>query len=220
MKQTVNWHEFWTRDKPGFHEGKVNEYLLNYLYVFNLKPGDSIFMPLCGKAVDILWLSQQGYKVVGVEISEVAVESFFNESDLEFEQSGDENFKIFTAPNITLYQGNFMDMRSEHLDSCSLVYDRASIVAIESDNRLSYIQQMLAIIPQGIPMLVVTLDYDQKIMKGPPFSVPMLEISDLYKSVYQLELLRSDEQIEERPRWKDAGLTSLMESALKLTAVS
>ena len=218
MKQTVDWHSHWTRKNPGFHEGQVNVYLEQFLPLFNLKAGDCIFMPLCGKAVDILWLSQQGYQIVGVELSEVAILSFFEESDLQFEKVQHPNFVIYQAQNITLYQGDLMHIQAQHLASCKLVYDRASIVAIESFNRKVYKHKMLEIIPEGTPMLMVTLDYDQNIMQGPPFSVPVTEITELYQPEYQLELLQTSEQVEERPRWRDLGLKSLLESALRLTS--
>lgn len=219
MKQTVDWHSHWTRKKPGFHEGQVNAYLEKFLPLFNLKSGDSIFMPLCGKAVDILWLSQQGFQVIGVELSEIAIKSFFEESELAFETVQYPDFVVYKAANITLYQGDFMDIQSAQLNQCQLVYDRASIVAIESFNRESYKRKMLEIIPAATPILMVTLDYDQEVMHGPPFSVPVSEISDLYQPEYQLELLLSSEQIEERPRWRELGLESLVESALRLTPV-
>ncbi|MCK4710077.1 MAG: thiopurine S-methyltransferase, partial [Gammaproteobacteria bacterium] len=84
-------------------------------------------------------------------------------------------------------------------------------------NRKAYKRKMLEIIPVGTPMLMVTLDYDQNIMQGPPFSVPVSEITALYQSEYQLDVLLSSEQIEERPRWRERGLESLLESALRLT---
>ena len=217
MKQTVDWHSHWIRKTPGFHEGQVNAYLEQFLPLFELNSGDHIFMPLCGKAVDILWLSQQGYHVIGVELSEVAIQSFFEESDLEFVKVEQPNFVIYQAPNITLYQGDFMHIQAQHLTGCKLVYDRASIVAIESFNRKVYKRKMLEIIPVGTPMLMVTLDYDQNIMQGPPFSVPVSEITALYQPEYQLELLLTSEQIGERPRWRELGLESLLESALRLS---
>lgn len=218
MKQTVDWHSHWTRKSPGFHEGQVNSYLQQFLPLYDLQPGDTIFMPLCGKAVDILWLSQQGYQVIGVELSEVAIESFFAESEIDFVKVQHENLLAYESPGITLYLGDYMNMQADYLTGCKLVYDRASIVAIESFNRKSYKRKMLDIVSPGTPMLLVTLDYDQTVMQGPPFSVPVSEIKQLYQPEYQLELLQSSEQIEERPKWREIGLGSLLESALRLTA--
>ncbi len=217
MKQTVDWHKHWTRPNPGFHEGQVNRYLEKYLPLFSLPAGATIFMPLCGKALDIYWLSQQGYRVIGVELSAVAVESFFNEADLPYSKKTDGKFTRYEAQNITLYQGDYLDIQAAQLEQCALVYDRASIVAIESFNRASYQQRMMQIIPAATPMLLITLTYDQSQMSGPPFSVPVDEIRQLYQPDYQIDLLESNEQIEERPRWRDQGLTSLNETALKLT---
>ena len=217
MKQTVNWHNFWTQDKPGFHEGEVNAYLKKYLPLFNLQPGNTIFMPLCGKAVDILWLAQQGYPVIGVELSSVAIESFFEESSLTPQVQQIDKFTVYSAQNITLYQGDYMDVQASELSSCKLVYDRASIVAIESFNRSSYVEHMFQLIPPAIPALLITLEYNQSQMQGPPFSVPVSEIQQLYQSRYEIELLESNEQIHERPKWREKGLESLLETAMRLT---
>lgn len=218
MKQSVDWHSYWERETPGFHEGRVNTYLQQYLPLYELSPPDSIFMPLCGKAVDMLWLSQQGFNVIGVELSAVAIESFFRESGLDYEKTPSDHFVIYKSPNITLYQGDLMDLKPPHLNACKLIYDRASIVAIEAFNRQSYRDHLLSICPARIPMLLVTLSYDQAIMQGPPFSVPEQEIRALYQSCYEVELLQASEQIEQRPRWREIGLQSLLESALRLSA--
>jgi len=217
MKQTVDWHSHWKSDKPGFHEGRVNDYLKQYLSLFELQTGDTVFIPLCGKAVDILWLARQGFNVIGVELSKVAVESFFEESSLEYERQQIGEFSIYTAKNITLYQGDYMQLQANQLVNCKLVYDRASIVAIESFNRAAYVAKMLELIPNATPMLIVLLEYDQTQMKGPPFSVPAREVIELYQAQYRVERLQSEELIEIQAHWKQRGLTSLTETALSLT---
>lgn len=220
MKQIVDWYRHWTNAKPGFHEGQVNPYLQQFLSRFDLQPGDSIFLPLCGKAVDMLWLSEQGFNVIGVELSKVAVESFFEESGLEYECRKMPKFMIYFTADITIYQGDFMNLEPEQLASCTMVYDRASIVAIESFNRAAYKARMLELIPRATPMLMVVLDYDQRRMSGPPFSVPVQEVMKLYQPEYEVELLQSCELIEAQPHWKGRGLDSLIESALSLVALN
>ncbi len=218
MKQTVDWHSHWTNARPGFHEGRVNPYLQQFFPRFDLQQGGGIFLPLCGKAVDMLWLSEQGFNVIGVELSKVAVESFFEESGLEYECRKTPEFTVYSTAGITIYQGDFMSLESTQLASCKLVYDRASIVAIESFNRAAYKAKMLELIPLATPMLVVVLDYDQSRMSGPPFSVPVQEVIELYQPEYEVELLQSSELIEVQPHWKGRGLDSLIESALSLAA--
>ncbi len=219
MKQTVDWTAFWEQDRLDFHQGQVNTYLRQFLPLFDLKPGEQVFMPLCGKAVDILWLAEQGYQVVGVELSEIAVQALFADSGLDYEVDSVDRFNCYRSSNITIYQGDFMHLHGEQLARCKLVYDRAAIVAIEAFNRPSYSEHMLKIIPAGTPMLVVTLEYDQDIMSGPPFSVPIDEIRRLYQSHYRSEILQRSEQIDERPRWRNNGLDSLVESAIRLEPV-
>lgn len=219
MQQTIDWHSHWIRKNPGFHEGQVNRYLEQFLPEFHLNPADTVFMPLCGKAVDILWLSRQGYQVIGVELSEVAVQAFFEESQVAYKATRQDQFMVYEAENITLYQGDLMHLRSSQLADCKLVYDRASIVAIEPFNRAAYKYHMLEIIPAGCPILMVTLEYDQNIMQGPPFSVPVNEISTLYHPQYSVQFLHSNEQSTEGSRWRERGLQSLIESAIRLDAV-
>ena len=216
MKQTIDWHEFWTRDRQGFHEGRVNRYLQRHFSDFGLETGDAVFVPLCGKAVDLHWLAQQGHPVIGVELSAVAIESFFADSELPYERSEEGAFTVYRSINITLYQGDYMRLEPRHLESCRLVYDRASLVAIESFNRPSYARHMQAIVPDATPMLLVTLEYDQRKMDGPPFSVPLDEVKSLYAPGYQVQQLEAVEQIDERPKWREIGLESLVERALRL----
>lgn len=219
MKQTIDWARYWVENRLGFHEGQVNQYLQRYFQQFACKPGERIFMPLCGKAMDIFWLSRQGFHVVGVEISDIAIEAFFSESGLEYTLQREPRFKIYRAPNITLYCGDFMDLEPRHCADCVLVYDRASIVAIEPFNRISYVEQLLRIVSAGIPMLTIVLDYDQSKLQGPPFSLSVAELQALYESSYRVIELEVSEQIDERERWRKSGLTSLREIALKLESL-
>lgn len=220
MKQLVDWHSFWREDRLKFHEGQVNQYLQRHISLFQLLPGDTVFMPLCGKSADILWLARSGYRVIGVELSDIAVRAFFEESAIAYEVTSNDEFSIFSADGITLYQGDYMDLRPQHLADCRWVYDRASLVAIEAFNRPSYSQHMLSIIPPRIPMLLITLEYDQQKVSGPPFSVSLAEIAGLYEPHYHIELLESHEKVDERPKWRQAGLESMRESALRLEAGS
>ena len=217
MEQKVNWHDFWSREgNPGFHQAGVNTYLEQFISLFDLAPGDTVFLPLCGKSVDMLWLAQQGFKVIGVELSEVAIKAFFKESALHYEIESIPGFTRYDSANISLYHGNFIDLKAQHLSSCKLVYDRASIVAIEPSNRPVYSQHMLNLIPGETSMLLVLLEYDQSVISGPPFSVPVAEVESYYSDLYDIQTLLSQELIEKEPRWREKGLESFRETVLKL----
>lgn len=210
------WRDRWKQNRIGFHESTVNPYLLRYLPAFNLNPGDTIFLPLCGKAHDIAWLAEQGFKVVGIELSEIAIESFFSEHSLQFEQSASDRFILRKNGNISLIQGDYFDLQARDLSDCKMVYDRAALIAIDAANRNRYCAHMLSIIPQYTDQLLITLDYDQAQMQGPPYAVTETEVHLYYESEYSINRLEQNDVLDERPRWREQGLTALNETVYQL----
>ncbi len=73
------WHSRWQEKRIGFNQSAVNPLLINYFKQLNLPAGSLVFVPLCGKSIDMAWLAAQGYDVVGVELVETAVQAFFTE---------------------------------------------------------------------------------------------------------------------------------------------
>lgn len=216
MVDNKHWLDRWNENRIGFHEATVNQHLKNYLPQFAVPAGESVFLPLCGKALDIAWLSQQGYAVIGVELSQLAIESFFAENALAYDRVESDRFAIYTSGNIRLLQGDFYDLRDDDLSDCHFVYDRAALIAMELADRPRYYEHMLSITPRASNMLLITLEYDQLEMPGPPFSVPADEVIKNYQTAFSIELLEANEIIDERPRWRKAGLTALRESVFRL----
>ncbi len=210
------WRDRWKQNRIGFHEPTVNPYLCRYLPEFNLNPGDTIFLPLCGKAHDIAWLAQQGFNVVGIELSEIAIVSFFSEHSLEYQQSESDRFILRKSGNISLVQGDYFDLQPQDLSTCKMVFDRASLIAIDAANRGRYCDHMLSIIPQITGQLLITLDYELAQMKGPPFAVPETEVGHYYESEYSINRLEQNDVLDERPRWREQGLTALNETVYRL----
>ncbi len=216
MVDNQHWLDRWKENRIGFHESAVNRHLAMYLEQFELPAFAPVFVPLCGKAQDIVWLAQQGYQVLGVELSQLAVEDFFAENLLDFERSETNRFAVYESRNIRLLQGDFFDLRSEDLDACQLVYDRASLIAMESPDRPRYFEHMFSIVPTPCKMLLITLEYDQKEMRGPPFSVPTDEVYQYYADALSIKLLERNDIVDESPRWRKVGLTALIESVFRL----
>ena len=216
MVDNQHWLDRWREDRIGFHEGEVNRHLRHWMPQFAPPPGSQVFLPLCGKALDILWCAQQGYEVVGIELSQIAVEAFFAENEIEFEHEDGDRFGVYRAGSITLLQGDFFDMRASDLADCRLVYDRAALIAMEGELRQRYYAHMREIVPRGCDMLLITLEYDTAEMRGPPFSVPRDEVLQEYNGRFEIELLDHESIIDERPRWRKVGLTALEESVFRL----
>ena len=181
-----------------------------------MPPGACVFLPLCGKAHDIAWIAAQGYEVIGIELSQLAIEAFFDENGLEFERFDTDRFGIYKSGNISLLQGDFFDLSNDDLGACNLVYDRAALIAMPQSNRPRYYDHMLSVIPAASNMLLIALDYDQAQMAGPPFAVSTDEIHQYYGEVFTINLLESHDIVDEEPRWRKVGLTALNESVFRL----
>jgi thiopurine S-methyltransferase len=216
MVDNQHWLDRWEENRIGFHETAVNQHLTTYISQFDLPAAASVFLPLCGKTQDIVWLAQQGYEVTGIELSQIAIEAFFAENSLEFERFDTDRFSIYKSANISLLQGDFFDLQSQDLTACRLVYDRAALIAMELPDRPRYFEHMLSIIPALSNMLLVTLEYDQAEMLGPPFSVPTGEVYQYYADAFSINLLARNDVIDARPRWRKVGLTALSESVFQL----
>ncbi len=216
MVDNQHWLDRWKEDRIGFHEDTVNQYLKTYLPQFALPVGASVFLPLCGKAQDIAWLAQQGYEVIGIELSKIAIEAFFEENSLAYGCAESDRFVTYKSGNISLLQGDFFDLCQDDLSACHFIYDRAALIAMELPDRPRYYEHMLSIISSTSNMLLTTLEYDQAEMLGPPFSVPTEEVSRYYADAFAFNLLESNDIIDERPRWRKVGLTALNESVFRL----
>ncbi len=211
MADIQHWLDRWKENRIGFHESTVNLHLQTYLPQLALPRGACIFLPLCGKALDLAWLAAQGYEVVGIEISEVAIDAFFAENEIDYERIESDRFTIYKSGNITLLQGDFFDLRDDDLGACVLVYDRAALIAMTQAQRPRYYEHMLSIIPVVANMLLITLEYDQAEMLGPPYAVWADEIIQNYSDAFSIRRLERNDIIDARPRWRKVGLTSLSE---------
>lgn len=211
------WHKKWQDDKLGFHLPEANPLLLQYASRLNLSPGDEVFVPLCGKSLDMVWLRQQGYDVVGIELSRIALEAFFKENEIGYRalQAGD--FSIYHSLGYTLYGGDFFALNAAALQSCNAVYDRAALVAFPLEMRQRYAQYLKYIISSHCSMLLITLEYNEGEMDGPPFSVSYDEVVELYGDTFNIEPLHEGDGFEIHPELRERGLGSLRESVLLLT---
>ncbi|MBT9548627.1 MAG: thiopurine S-methyltransferase [Candidatus Sericytochromatia bacterium] len=179
------WHQKWEQGEIGFHQSEVNPWLQAHLSSLNLPSGARVFLPLCGKTLDIAWLLAQGNRVVGVELSELAIQALFEHLALRPQIVRRDNLIHYSAQNIEIFVGDIFALTTEHLGAVDAVYDRAALVAMPPATRPLYAAQTSAI-SQGAPQLLVTYEYDQSLRAGPPFSVGATEIAQIFGSAYDL----------------------------------
>ncbi len=211
------WIERWERAEIGFHQDEVNPWLARYWSRIAPAPGSKVFVPLCGKSLDMVWLRKNGHPVVGVELSPLAVESFFDELGVSPSTAHTGRFQQCEADGIRILCGDFFDMTQADLDGVETVFDRASLVALPPEMRQRYAQHMLDILPAGTRTLLVTFEYDQALMSGPPFAVTPDEVHALYDKRARVELLERADVLEENDRFKARGLERLHENIFLLT---
>ena len=185
------WHQKWARGEIGFHQKDINPFLLKYLEILNLPKESRIFLPLCGKTRDFSFLLANGYQVVGAELSELAVKELFKELCLNPEITLIGELIRYSAQDIDVFVGDVFDVTAEYLGHISATYDRAALVALPVEIRAQYTSHLMNI-TKSAPQLLITFEYDQKLMDGPPFSLTESEIKHHYGSKYQLKVLESN----------------------------
>ena len=211
------WLERWERSEIGFHQDEINPYLVQYWPELPCLRGSEVFVPLCGKSMDMVWLRQQGNFVLGVELSAIAVRNFFHEQGMSPERVSGGKFDNYIADGICLSCGDFFDLRKEDMAQVSAVYDRASLVALPPNMRESYARHLVDILPPGTKILLVTFDYPQSEMQGPPFAVSVNEVEALYGKYADIRLLAQEDALVQNPRFKQRGVTRMEESIFLLT---
>ena len=210
------WHERWARDEIGFHQHDFNSHMQAFTDRLGLAPGAHIFVPLCGKSLDLLWLRQQGYQVTGVGISPRAVRDFFSESRLEAHTRPIPGGELFQADGLQIFCVDFFATQFPGMPAIDAVYDRAALVALPPGMRTAYARRLVGMLQPGVRILLVTLDYPQQEMRGPPFAVTLDEVSDLLGGPCLIENLHSEDCLAREPRFRKKGLTRLTEHVLLL----
>ena len=185
-----SWKQAWEVNNIGFHKSRPHPLLVQYCKELNLLEGSRIFLPLCGKTLDIAWLLSQGYEVSGVDVSQLAIEQLFQELNLEPSITNEGKFTCFRGKNINIYVGDVFDLSWNILGETDAIYDRAALVALPKELRIKYTKHLIEI-TNSAPQLVITFEYDQNLKSGPPFSVNGDELNRHFNDTYTLRLLES-----------------------------
>ena len=215
----ANWLEFWENNEINWHSDVVTQELEEYLGLLKLEPGNKVFFPLCGKSLDMIYLLNQGFSVVGVELSEIAIKQFFHENGLDFTITQVGEFNLYSAINIEIYCGDFFSLSSKYLSEVKAVFDRKSLIALDQNLRQKYVKHLNDIISLGVRVLLITLHYPQHQMSGPPFSVDKSEVESLFSMAFKYQELKSFQDIENGSKIVHAGVDYIENAAYCLQKV-
>lgn len=210
------WRERWQSGKTAFHQAQVNTDLQAFWPRLECPAAATVFVPLCGKSVDMAWLRAQGHNVVGSELSELAVATFFAAQGLEPACEPVGALQRWRAGGYELYVGDFFDLGAASLVHVQAIYDRAALIALPAPLRVRYAQRLAGLAPAGCKMLLLTMDYPQQQMAGPPFAVAESEVRALFAHDFSVRLLATRDALHEEPRFQQRGLQSRDEQAYLL----
>jgi thiopurine S-methyltransferase len=211
------WHERWRSGQIGFHQAAVDLHLQQYWPSLDLKSNSRVLVPLCGKSLDLLWLRDRGHCVTGVEISAIALEAFLVEHGVSARRRLGATFDTYEAEKLELFRGDFFSLTATLLSPIAAVYDRAALISWTSELRDRYVAHVTALTAAGAQTLLVTLEYPQSQMKGPPFSVAALDVERLYAPNHRIQELSRLDILAQEPRLRTRGVTQLHEVCYRLT---
>ncbi len=212
------WHKRWQSNQIGFHLPEVNPYLQRFWPQLALEEGARVLVPLCGKSLDLLWLARQGHEVLGIELSEKAVEDFFSEHHFDPNVSEQGPFKVYRAGSIELWCGDFFELTAGDVADCTALYDRAALIALPPAMRQQYAAHINRIMPRESSGLLITLDYDQAQMDGPPFAVLDDEVQGLFAGFWSLKILEDQDVLSESSKFVENGVTRLEERVYRISS--
>lgn len=200
------WIERWKTGRIGWHEPQGNSGLRAHWR--HAGAGSRVLVPLCGKSPDLLWLARQGHEVVGVELSAVAVQAFFEENELAFRVDDDGPLAAWRADDlpISIYQGDYFAFEDSGFGG---LYDRGALVALPPEKRPAYVERTRRCLDRDAGCLIVTLEYEQRVVAGPPFAVMREEILGYWPDLERAEA--RDDLETSPPKFREAGLTDLYE---------
>lgn len=185
------WKNKWENKEIAFHDDFANPLLMKYFSQLKLKAGDTVFVPLCGKTIDMTWFASQGLNVVGVELSPIACVEFFEAQQINPNIIRHEFFTIYEFQNIKLYCGDIFNLKKNDLPTISAIYDWKALVALPKEVRVKYVSHLLSCTGVKLNFLLLTLETKEEIV-GPPFSVSDNEIQQHFGSLVKIEKIREE----------------------------
>lgn len=190
-----------------------------------------VFVPLCGKTLDMVYLASRAGDVYGVEGIKTALEEFAAEHpELEVKNNGVSSnglFERFEGKKITLLKGDYFQLTSGQTEGkFDAVFDRGSFIAIDPTLRGDYVIVMGDILAKGARILLVIYERigtEEAVAQGPPFTISESGVRELYEGLDWVEsvtLLHQEDQTAMFPHLKERypGLEGLLETAYLIQA--
>lgn len=210
------WHDRWRNGEIGFHQPDYHPALLRHWPGLGLPAGTRVFVPLCGRSLDMAWLASRGHAIVGIELSPIAVAEFFTHLGLTALREPAGALERWRGGPYELLCGDFFELSREQVGEVAGWFDRAALVALPPALRQRYARHLAGLLPPAARGLLIGLDYEQSRMDGPPFSVPPAEVEALLAERFTLQTLERLDCLPDNPRFRQRGLDAIFETAYRL----
>ncbi len=207
------WKERWEKGEIGFHRDEVHDFLTRHWPQLFLAPGSAVFVPLCGKSRDMMWLAAAGHKVIGVELSPLAVDDFFREQGMEADTQKRGNFIVRSTGPFTIWCGDIFDLPAEATASVAGCYDRAALVALPPSLQSRYAKKLTELLPASASILLTSLSYPDGELDGPPYSTPLAQVAAIFGNAHTIRISETRDGLEQSQNLKARGVTELEETA-------
>ncbi len=201
------WQERWRSGRIGFHQEQITPALQRWWPELAVPPSARVLVPLCGKSRDMLWLAERGHTVLGVELAELAVQQFFEENDLSWQTRQSAAGTHYVSGRIEVVCGDIFNLPVEALASCTAAFDRAALIALPQAMRQRYVQHVYGGLAPASRGLLITLDYPQEEMAGPPFSVPDDDVQSLFAGVADATLRERRSSLSSEQKFQERGVS-------------
>jgi len=175
------WIGKWEKNEIGFHQSEYHQNIVKFWQEFVADETGAVFVPLCGKTLDMKFFIANGHTVYGAELSSIAIEAFFEENNLEY--SIQDN--CYFNEKISIYSGDIFSLKKRHFENVKFIFDRAALVAIPYEIRIRYIKWLHDNFP-GANIFLETFYFDNTKI-GPPFSMSNKMIYECFGEYYDIE---------------------------------
>lgn len=209
--ERTGWLERWRDDRIAFHQASINP-KLERLWPLRMPVDGTVFVPLCGKSLDMRFFEALGLRVVGVELAPIAIEAYFDSAGEQPVIEDYEGLRRYRGSRSTIYCADYFALSPVHLEGASCGYDRGSLIALPPALRSAYVAQLRRLLPAGSPLLLFSLDYDQGAVDGPPFAIDEEALAGLFGGAERLERLERVPESSAPPRFRDAGVGTVADA--------
>jgi len=197
------WLTAWDEGRTAFHAEAVHPGLLAHGAAFLAGGPHRVLVPLCGKTVDLAWMTAQGHDVVGVELAEKAIVALHAREGRAPTISDRGPYRAWESPRTTILQGDVLALTPALAGPIDRVWDRAALVALDPERRARYVAVARTLLAPGAVVLLETFTYEQAKKPGPPHCVSEDEVRSLWAGA-RIERLSEVDAIEQmRPRGWD-----------------